>query len=114
MEEHEGPARGWERIGIRQWTPEGEGIRITEVEPFSCAAMLGLAPNDVIYTVDTRSVKDIEPSYWDHLLEGTQVLIGWRRGDEVEEGRLHFEAQRVPLRKYLRLRPQKQGFGITN
>ena len=114
VEEHEGPARGWERIGIRQWTPEGEGIRITEIEPFSCAAMLGLAQNDVIYTVDTRSVKEIDASFWDQLSEGAQVLIGWRRGDEVEEGTLRFEARRVPLRKHLRLRPQREGFGIIN
>ncbi len=114
VEEEERPAQGWERIGIRQWVPEGEGIRITEIEPLSCAAMLGLSQNDVIYTVDTRSAKEIDPSYWDHLQEGAQVLIGWRRNDEVEEGILRFEARRVPLRKHLRLKPQKEGFGITS
>ncbi len=112
VEEEEVPAQGWERIGIRQWTPEGEGIRVMEIEPMSCAAMLGLSREAVIYTVEGRSAKEIEPDYWDRLQEGARVLMGWRKGEAVEEGLLSFELRRVPLRKRLRLRPLKEGFGI--
>jgi predicted metalloprotease with PDZ domain len=114
VEEEEKPAQGWARIGIRQWSPEGDGLRIGEVEPLSCAAMVGLMRGDVLYTVDTKSAKDIDPAFWDQLPVGAQVLLGWRHEDEIAEGLLRLEAHRIPLQKRLRLTPLKEGFGTRD
>jgi predicted metalloprotease with PDZ domain len=114
VEEEEKPAQGWARVGIRQWSPEGDGLRIGEVEPLSCAAMVGLMRGDVLYTVDTKSAKDIDPGFWDQLPVGAQVLLGWRHEDEIAEGLLRLEAHRIPLQKRLRLTPLKEGFGTRD
>jgi len=112
VEEAEGPAQGWARIGIRRWSQEDEGIRIGEVEPFSAAAMLGLSPGDILYTIEGKSASDLDPAFWDKLKDGARVLIGWRRKDErVEEGILYLTTNLVPLQKRLRLTPTKVGFG---